>query len=275
MSHDDTAEHLVGGLPSYYPSSEESPNYDLLSPIAGEFDYNEEDIDEVNRSITIKTVGTTDYTLPMGETATIPEGKTWVFREVTINGELIIEGTLLAESVDSANGTITNHGTLDTDDGYRDEIVSRLQALAQPITLPPQEGESVEHYRARIVAEFALTTGRGTIETLINTTAEILSISPERVEFAEPHAGERGTAELGLPSSVLADYELSQTELIEILDKLIPAGYRLGGILTGQFTYITPEDYEISNFDPEQAYDGLDSSGDPKGNGGTYAGVIQ
>lgn len=274
MSHDDTTEHLVGGLPPYYPSSAESSNYDLLSPIGDELDNNEDDIEEVDRSLTIQTVGRVDYNVSNGETVTIPEGETWVFRDVTVNGTLVIDGELIAKSVDQSNGTVTNNGTLDTGTGYRDEIVDRLQALAQPIDLPPEESEAVEHYRARILAEFSLTTSRGTIEDLIVTAAEILDVDESSIGFSEPSGGENGTAEISLPTAALDQYELDDQDLVSVLDRLIPAGYRLTGFRGGTFTYITPADYDVDNHDASLGYDGLDGNGDPNGNGGTYAGLI-
>lgn len=274
---EEIASTLASGLPSYFPSSPDSDNHSLLKPIAVKVDQQNEDINTVDTATSVQelTSSRNDYTVPAGETVTIDEGDEMVFRDVTIQGDLVVNGDLIARTIDiTSSGTLTVNGEVDTDDGYRDEAIARLEELAKLIDVSPRDGEGVEHYQARIIAEYSLVTGRGTIEDLINTTAEILSTNPSNIEFNEPSGGENGTAELTLPGAPLNEHELDDAELVSILDRLIPAGYRLEGLRTGTFTYITPAQYDISDFNTSRGYDGLDGNGDPKDNGGTYAGVI-
>lgn len=277
MVNDDTAAELAGGLPAYYPSSSESTNYSLLEPIAEAIDDQEEDTDEVDIATTIQHVGTSrqDFTVDAGTTVTVEEGEQRIYRDVIVEGTLIVNGTLGVRSIDTSRGEIQIDGELNTSSLYRDESIDRLHELSKLIDVPPREGETVEHYRSRLIAEYSLLTGKATIEDLIVTTAEVLDIDSERITFDEPAGGERGTAELGLPASALDEYELDDAEMFDILDRLLPAGYRLFGFRRGTFTYITPAQYNVNDFDADQGYDGLDGNGDPKDNGGTYAGVIQ
>lgn len=275
MSRDNVADTLAAGLPDYFPSSDSSTNYDLLQPIADQLEKQDKDIETVDFASTVQSAGRQDLTIPAGEENVVPEGERWMYRNVYIGGVLTVNGTLTAKSVDIDGELIVNGGGLvDVDDQYRQETLTQLRALGSLISVPPQEEERIEHYRARLIAEFSVLTGEATIDTLISTAAEILQTSQRNISFSEPYQGEHGTAEIGLPSVPLDEQQLNDTEVIQILDQLIPAGYRLQGLRTGTFTYISPSDYDVSNFDEDRGYDGLGANGEPKENGGTYAGVI-
>lgn len=207
---DEITRALAGGLPGYYPSSDESSNYDLLEPVGKHLGENANDI-------------------------------------------LRIED---ASSVEEARS------------------IAELEELGKMVDTAPLEDEALEHYRARLIAEFALSSGAGTIRSLIETAAGVIDVPVDQIDFNEPAGGERGTAQLGLPGAAIEDLGLTEAFLIDILDQLVAAGYRLTAQIIGTFTYINPADYASNAHDPERGYDGLDTNGDPKDNGGTYAGLI-
>lgn len=211
MSHDDTAAHLAGNLPEYFPSSKNSGNYKLLKPVADELDKHEEDIDDIGFATRVQTADTYD----------------------------------------------------------------QLRKLGDLVSLPPNENETKEHYRARLIAEYAIVTCEGTISDILNTIAEIFDASVSNIRYAEPAGGENGTVEIGMPGMALDESQLTDTEAVEIIERLLAASYRLEGYRIGTFTYITPTDYSNNNHDASLGYDGLDASGDPKDNGGTYAGLLE
>lgn len=211
MSHDDTAAHLAGNLPEYFPSAESTGNYKLLKPVADELDKHEGDIDDIGFATRVQTAETFD----------------------------------------------------------------QLKKLGSLVSLPPNEGETREHYRARLIAEYAITTCEGTIEDILNTVAEIFEADVSNIRYAEPAGGENGTIELGLPGLALDESQLTDAEAIEIAERLLAASYRVEGYRIGTFTYITPTDYENNLHNPSLGYDGLDANGDPKDNGGTYAGLLE
>lgn len=152
--------------------------------------------------------------------------------------------------------------------------IAQLEKLGKLVGVTYNDGETKEHFRARIRAEYALATSEGTIEDVLVSAAEIIETSPDSLVFAEPAGGENGTIELGLPGKAIDNVALTDTEVAEFLDRLIAASYRVDGYRVGTFTYITPTDYNNNNHDATKGYDGLDGNGDPKDNGGTYAGLI-
>lgn len=152
------------------------------------------------------------------------------------------------------------------------ETIEQIERIAKLVDIPPRRDEELEHYRARVMAEFQLLTCEGTVRDVLESTATILGTDVSSLRYEE----QPGSCQLGVPTAALDKIELSPTEFAAIVDRLVPSSYSVLALTRGSFTYITPEEYESSGFvhDPDRGYDGLDANGDPKGNGGTYAGVI-
>ncbi|MFC6811582.1 hypothetical protein ACFQGT_09590 [Natrialbaceae archaeon GCM10025810] len=154
------------------------------------------------------------------------------------------------------------------------QTVDQLFELAKMVGLPPQTDEPVGRYRARTFARFALMSGEGTIGDLLYAIARILDVDVERVDYREME-DDRGTILIFAPASAIEELGLNAGELAQIVNDNVAAGYRTETSVSGTFTYRTPEDYDLDENDPEFGYDGLDEDGEPKGNGGTYAGYLE
>lgn len=271
MTHEDTTLDLSTGLPALLPSSERSNNYALLEPIGKELDKSSLHISDIDYATTVQDQMAPDRTIAGDEDYVIGPDEVEYYNTLTINGTLTVRGGLGAATVE-VNGTLDNDGgTIKVDEDF---IINRLAELGRMVNLPPDEGETASHYRARLIVEFSLLSTEGTIRDVLTTAAEIFSVSEEKIGYQEPAGGENGTVQLKFPSQALDELELSGAEATNILDRVLAAGYRIEGVTVGTFTYITPEDYNDGNHDASKGYDGLDANGDPKDNGGTYAGTI-
>jgi hypothetical protein len=155
------------------------------------------------------------------------------------------------------------------------ETMEQLKKLGSLVGLPPNEGETIDHYRARLRAEYSIVTCEGTIADVLETTSEIFDVDITNIRYEEPAGGEYGTVSIGIPGIALDNTQLSDQEASNIIERLLAASYRISGYRIGTFTYITPSDYDINAHDATLGYDGLDSNGDPKDNGGTYAGLLR
>ena len=179
----------------------------------------------------------------------------------------------IAERIDDLDSDISavdrakNAQTADT--------IEQLDHLARLVDLKPYQDETLEHFRSRVISEFQLVTSEGTVNDLLTATATILNTRVNSIRYTEQHTSGSGRCQVGVPSSKLSDIELSDTEFIEIVDQLIPSSYAVDVLLNGTFSYVSVSDYESGNFGRDYGYDGLDSGGDPKNNGGTYAGVLE
>ena len=156
------------------------------------------------------------------------------------------------------------------------DSLDQLERLAKFVDVVPYQNETREHFRARVIAEFQLLTSTGSVGDVLNATATILEAEVEDIGYSEDYTAEAGNVRLTIPLSNLKSTALSSEEFKEIGGQLLPAGYRLDVLNLGTFTYISPEEYLDSNFvhDADLGYDGLDSGGNPKDAGGTYAGVL-
>ena len=154
------------------------------------------------------------------------------------------------------------------------DTMDQLERLADLVNLTPRQGESKEHFRARVISEYQLVTSEGTVDDLLSAVATILDTDVRNIQYTETHVAVGGRCRINVPQSRLALLALSDSEFAEIVRRLIAASYVVDIIKTGTFTYISPEDYNNQLSTASEGYDGLDSNGDRKGNGGTYAGVL-
>jgi len=165
------------------------------------------------------------------------------------------------------------------------ETVDQLEELAELVSLPAKQNEGKEKYRSRLIAEFQQMTNEGSTRELIENTATILDVEEEKIGFKKAH---HGLIQLTVPGNALDSLSINSSEFVSITGQLVAAGFNINAIRRGTFTYIDDSKYggpydsanggydpgELTS-DPAKGHDGLDANGDPKDNGGTYAGLIE
>lgn len=165
------------------------------------------------------------------------------------------------------------------------ETIPQIRELARLVNLKPKSGESKERYRGRTIAEFQKLTSEGTARDILNNSATILGVKNKSIEYRK--LAENGAIKLGLPGDALDRVSMTDSEFVEVIGKHAAAGFRIEAHRSGTFTYLSESDYSgpydsaNGGFDSTEldstidyGFDGLDSNGDPKNNGGTYAGLI-
>jgi hypothetical protein len=158
------------------------------------------------------------------------------------------------------------------------KTLDQLRLIGELVNLPPTQGETVEHYQARLLARFQTTTSEGSIEDLLHAASSILNIRKEAIFYEEPASGstENGTASLTIPSDAFDDAALSASEIASILQGLMAASYRLSTISSGTKKFVSIADYDAGTYDGTAiGFDGLDVNGDPLGTGGTFSELIR
>jgi hypothetical protein len=268
----ETAKEVISDLPAYYPRHEDSPNFKAFLPPAEQAARLEDDIDDVRRTLRVQDQMATDLTVASGADYIVGEDERLYRDTVTVEGTLHIEGELLAKELTTGpNGEVIVNGELIQGNNL-DEFIQRLEKLGAMVQVYPYDGESISHYRARIIAEFSLMTAEGTFDDMLTVVTEVLDVSDESVVITD--RVNPGEIEIELPARGVQNTSLSDSELGEIFERVIPASYSLDALQRGTFTYITPSQYDLNDHDASKGYDGLDTNGDPKDNGGTYAGLI-
>lgn len=150
-----------------------------------------------------------------------------------------------------------------------------LEEIGYMVDLEPTEGEHIEHFRARILAEFLVITSSGTIWNLMNGLSIILGIDVSQIaDYQEYDTGWDIT--LRVPTMALDNTRLTAEEVAELGEKLLSPTKDLDILSRGTFYFRTPEYYNSRSdwTDYEYGWDGLDANGDPKDTGGTYAGIV-
>lgn len=153
--------------------------------------------------------------------------------------------------------------------------IEELAYLADMVNISPRENESLAHFRARTIANFQAAASKGTINDLLNGISHFLNIDIKRLYIEEFP----GRLNVTVPSNALDNTNLKEREVAEYGEELIAPSYILNILLRGTFEYISPETYNDiqagnDSWSNYPGYDGLDANGDPKGNGGTYGGII-
>lgn len=152
------------------------------------------------------------------------------------------------------------------------ESIEQIEALSRILQLPQKDGEGLEKYRTRSMAEFQTLTSEGTISDMIGNAATIMNTDRSNISYQE--LNENGVVKLGLPGAALNELSITGSEFVNIISKHTAAGYRVEASIRGTFTFLTPTEYTNGDSDSTLGYDKLDSNGDPTGSGGTYAGLL-
>lgn len=152
------------------------------------------------------------------------------------------------------------------------ESIEQVQKLAKLVEVTPKSNESLEKYRKRVISEFQNATSEGDIPGLFENVSTLLGLKVSQIGYFE--SSENGSFILSVPGDSIDNAAVTQSEFSEIITDQVAAGFRADIQSRGTFTYLTPAEYNNNEHDPSKAYDGLDSNGDPKGDGGTYAGVL-
>lgn len=270
--HEAINKELARNLPVYYPSSESSGHYKLLEAVAERLTEQEKDIRSVERSSLPAGDIAPSLTVGPGDEYTVKNNETEYYTSVTVEGKLTVNGEIFTLEVNN-NGTINNFSQITVADEW---ALDRMEALGELVDTLPNEGEQFAHYKARVLAEYAIATCEGTIEDVLETTAYIIDADTSSIIYEEPATGsENGTVEMRLPSQALDESSLSDQDVADAVERLLAASYSLTSVRLGTFTYKSLADVSANNNDPSLGYDGLDGGGNPKDNGGTYAGLIQ
>lgn len=151
--------------------------------------------------------------------------------------------------------------------------IDQLWELAKLVDLAPESGESLEHYRTRVIIRFQLATSEGTIADIMEALVSLMpDLTIDQIDYQR--TVENGYVIFDVPSAALDSLVVSTTELSELLNENVAAGFRVAiRYATGTFTYRTESDYTNSINDAAKGYDYL-VSGVPQDTGGTYAGLI-
>lgn len=123
------------------------------------------------------------------------------------------------------------------------ETIEQLQEIAKLVDVTPERDESLEHYRARVIAEFQLLTSKGTPRDVLNGIATILNTEITNLGYTEEHSDAAGNVRVEVPASKMDSLVLADGELAAIGEGLLATAYRLDIFKSGTFTYLSESAY--------------------------------
>ncbi|AIY89880.1 hypothetical protein [Geoglobus acetivorans] len=142
-----------------------------------------------------------------------------------------------------------------------------LDYIGQLFNVRRQQGETDEHFRARIKIAFSKLTEMTTIKDIKEVVASALKTKTSRVRVLDRYDIEPALFEVWVWLQDLNNAGLTIQELKDLLQAIKPAGVRLDTKQFGTFTYRSINDVS----DPTKGYNDLANSNP---NAGTYAGLL-
>lgn len=149
----------------------------------------------------------------------------------------------------------------------------QLKKHSERVNLKQREGEGLEKFRARTIAQHQLLTCEGTPLDIIQSVAEIINGKIDGIHYTE-YRGDNEMIVVGMPSQLLDEHELSEEEISEEVNKLTPAGYELTPFVRGTFEIAGKSTYENNEHDPSKAVSSLNEDGEPIDEYGTISTTI-
>lgn len=268
---DERTRDITTRLADIFPRDPDSGNYKLMRAAGAVTDDIDQDIREAEQVLSILGDIGPNLHVSQGATVIIEEDEVESYEEVTVEGELIVRGTLRCVAIYDSGTVKTEGGGLISADATTVGI-GPLKQMGLLVDTLPETNETVYRYRLRLATQFIKLTSEGTIPDILTAVETLLDLdSQSSISFNEFSAG----MELTLPQKAVDETALNTSEILQLIDdNILTVGYNMQGTVSGTFTYITPNDYNNNAHDASKGYDGLDANGDPKDNGGTYAGVI-
>ncbi|UBF22400.1 P2 gpI-like phage tail protein [Haloarcula virus HCTV-15] len=156
--------------------------------------------------------------------------------------------------------------------------IAQIEQLARLVNSPPRDGETLEKYRARTMVRFAQNTSEGTIGDVINGLSAIFDTDAENFRYQDwKRLFDLKRQVFLLPYDDVKAHPFKAPDLQELLNDITAAAKTVEPMWNGDLVAWSAEDYEKQGAWDTYAdgADGLDAEGNPTGEGGTPAGLIE
>lgn len=141
----------------------------------------------------------------------------------------------------------------DLADARKEVVISRyvelafgkqLDRIGKLVQTPRHNGESDDHYRARLIVNFKQINAGGTIDDLKELSVVLLECSPDDVVIEEPFNIEPARIDLKIPSNIIESSGFTVQQYADYLREIKAAGVKLIGIQLGGFTHRSESDFK-------------------------------
>lgn len=176
---------------------------------------------------------------------------------------------------DSSIGEVLDSRHINTAEGKELDKIGEIGDISR------KSGESDDKYRARIKAKLVSGNSSATFDDVVNFTSSILGIKTSELGIKNEFQDKAVAVVIGIASDAFEDTNLTEKEVLEILNTLVSAGHTtILNITSGTFklkeTVGLPEDQQVTAQQlKENGYKGLsntESGGSYEG--GTLVGIV-
>lgn len=125
----------------------------------------------------------------------------------------------------------------------------QVERLASTVNLPPEGGESLEHYRARTLARFQLNTAEGDIRSIFGSLAEIFDIDFDQMWYADwNRLYDMEKHVLFLPYNDVKAHPLTDSDIPDVTGDVTAAGKTITAMYDGSLTVTDEATYNSTDW---------------------------
>jgi hypothetical protein len=152
------------------------------------------------------------------------------------------------------------------------ETIKDLEAWGEVVKEYPDQSDSVELYKKKILTKFQQLSVAGRPNEILDYTADLLGVEPSKIQIQ--NVEDTPNFKVTVPSQAIADSVLSSTTVGNLLTDVGAATYGAIVPILGSLEYISETEYNNSNYDTSKGYATLDTN-DNITSGGTYGTAYQ
>jgi len=145
---------------------------------------------------------------------------------------------------------------------------AEVEKLGEIVGVSPADSDTLQYYKKRVATQYQQLSQSGNPVDILSYASTLFEVDKETLtlDFIDGKA----KFKLSAPTGAIESNVQNTSNAVDVFQEITAATFSADVIGRGTLEYITESEYQNSNYDSSKGYDGLDSNGDPKGNGGTY-----
>jgi len=145
---------------------------------------------------------------------------------------------------------------------------AEVEKLGKIVGVRPADSDTLQYYKKRVATQYQQLSQAGNPVDILSYASTLFEIDEEDITL--DFIDDKAKFKLSAPTGSIQSSTQNVSNASAVFQEITAATFSADIIGKGTLEYITESEYQSGNYDSSNGYDGLDSNGDPKGNGGTY-----
>lgn len=150
--------------------------------------------------------------------------------------------------------------------------IEDLEKFGDIVQEYPDEGDSVDFYRKKILTKFQQLSVAGRPEEILQYASDLFNISQDKIKVQ--NITDQANFRITVPIQAISESVLTDVEAANLLKEIGAATYGAEVNAIGSLAYISETEYNNGTYDSTKGYATLDGNGDIT-SGGTYGTVFE